>query len=122
MYFLHQIRGQGRVCATANKIDGTQNNLIRETPIPQKDFPRSALTHFFVSLKNGRCVRVRPLNPKNAKNEKFPIFHFWRFYPLDFSNGKVRPSCYFGKSRTSVYSDDPTIKISKPFLPDYKLP
>ena len=47
MYFLHQIRGQGRVCATANKIDGTQNNLIRETPIPQKDFPRSALTHFF---------------------------------------------------------------------------
>ena len=38
MYFLHQIRGQGRVCATANKIDGTQNNLIRETPIPQKIF------------------------------------------------------------------------------------
>ena len=57
MYFLHQIRGQGRVCATANKIDGTQNNLIRGNPDTPKDFPRSALTHFFVSLKNGRCVR-----------------------------------------------------------------
>ena len=80
MYFLHQIRGQGRVCATANKIDGTQNNLIRETPIPQKIFHEVPhLPIFFVSLKNGRCVRVRPLNPKNAKNEKFPIFHFWRF-------------------------------------------
>ena len=36
MYFLHQIRGQGRVCATANKIDGTQNNLIRKPRYPKR--------------------------------------------------------------------------------------
>ena len=47
MYFLHQIRGQGRVCATANKIDGTQNNLIRETPIPQKIFHEVRTYPFF---------------------------------------------------------------------------
>ena len=47
------------------------------------------------------------------KNFQFFIFGV---PTIGFSNGKVRPSCYFGKSRTSVYSDDPTIKISKPFL------
>ena len=47
MYFLHQIRGQGRVCATANKIDGTQNNLIRKTPIPQRFSTKCCTYPFF---------------------------------------------------------------------------
>ena len=95
MYFLHQIRGQGRVCATANKIDGTQNNLIRETPIPQRFSTKCCITHFFVSLKNGRCVRVRPLNPKNAKNEKFQFFIFGVRTHWIFSNGKSAPFMLF---------------------------
>ena len=36
--------------------------------------------------------------------------------PIDFSNGKVRPSCYFGKAERVSTSDDPTIKIPKPFF------
>ena len=123
MYFFYQIRGQGRVCATANKIDGTQNNLIRETPIPQKDFPRSAhLPIFFVSLKNGRCVRGSTLNPERQK-WKISNFSFLAFRThWIFSNGKVRPSCYFGKSRTSVYEWRPHHKNFKTFPPWLQAP
>ena len=87
--------------------------------------PKGALTHFFVSLKNGSLRKGSTLNPKNAKNEKLlgifllAVSHakpkIWKI--LEF--GKVRHS---GKTERVSTSDDPTIKIPKPFLPDYKLP
>ena len=56
---------------------------------------------------------VRDFIPKTWQRQKRKIgnFPFLAFRTIGFSNGKVRPSCYFGKSRTSVYSDDSTIKI-----------
>ena len=76
---------------------------------------------FSISLRN---LHVRDFIPKmdDAKNEKLKIFLFGVPHPLDFSNGKVRPSCYFGKSRTSVYEWRPHNKNSKTFLPWLQAP
>ena len=63
------------------------------------------------------------LRPWQRQKRKLKIFPFWKIpHPLDFSNGKVRPSCYFGKSRTSVYEWRPHNKNSKTFLPWLQAP
>ena len=77
---------------------------------------------FSISLRN---LHVRDFIPKTWQRQKRKIKIFLLVpHPLDFSNGKVRPSCYFGKSRTrtSVYEWRPHNKNSKTFLPWLQAP
>ena len=64
---------------------------------------------------------LRWLTTPKRKIKNFPFFGDVP-HPLDFSNGKVRPSCYFGKSRTSVYEWRHHNKNSKTFLPWLQAP
>ena len=82
-------------------------------------------TYPFFRFTQKRTLRkgFDPLTPRTPKKRKIGNFPFLAFRThWIFSNGKVRPSCYFGKSRTSVYEWRPHNKNSKTFLPWLQAP
>ena len=97
------------------------NPFWRLSPALPSNFD-GALRRFSISLRNLSTLGTSSLRLDNAKNEKLKFSLFGVPHPLDFSNGKVRPSCYFGKSRTSVYEWRPHNKNSKTFLPWLQAP
>ena len=81
-----------------------------------------ALRRFSISLRNLH-VRTSSLRLDNAKNEKLKIFPFWKFR-THWISPMVKCALHVisGKAERVSTSDDTTIKIPKPFFPDYKLP
>ena len=82
-------------------------------------------TYPFFRFTQKRTLRkgFDPLTPRTPKKRKIEIFPFWRFAPIDFFPiAKCALHVISGKAERVSTSDDPTIKIPKPFLPDYKLP